>query len=195
MPQYEQWWMMKALMTAWRMIVQARALEAASKEALRLGKLVGNKGNSIWLMNKEELVELAMEELGFSRRIAEKDTVTVLRERLRRNRDLMKEEADPMAAAPKGLEKMVHSDLVRECSKRGISVEPLPGQRGAIATRPQMILKIREDVELRSMPSAGAATATASSAEPSRRPRPSTAPANDMGFYVVPEETAMDEDL
>ena len=136
------------MVTAWRLLVDQRSVEAYSEENARLVAQAGKRAHSIWHKNKEELVELAVQELGMSRRNAKAETVTVLREKLRVNRQVMAEEQDPMAKIPKGLEKMLHAQLMVECVNRGISVEPLPGHTRVI-TRAQMIIRIRDDVERR----------------------------------------------
>ena len=41
---------------------------------------------------------------------------------------------------------------MRECTKRSISVAPLPGEKGVRKTRAQMIIDIRDDVARRQTP-------------------------------------------
>ena len=80
---------------------------------------------------------------------AEHETVITLREKIRRSRAQAREESDPLAALPRGLDMMSAEALVQECLTRGLDPLALQGQRGQYKTRPQMILMIREDVELR----------------------------------------------
>ena len=95
---------------------------------------------TIWNMKKAELVEKAYEELSLPRAKAEEKTVIVLREMLRRNRQLIAVQADPMAVIPKGLNNMKLDDLKAVMAERNL---PL----GDRTTRPSMILAIREHVE------------------------------------------------
>ena len=55
-------------------------MEAANTE---LARVSSGKKKSIWSINKAELVETARKELGLSVTQAEKETVLVLRERVR----------------------------------------------------------------------------------------------------------------
>ena len=47
---------------------------------------------------------------------------------------------------------MLAEELVKGCTKRSISVAPLPGEKGARKTRAQMIIDIRDDVARRQTP-------------------------------------------
>ena len=81
-------------------------------------------------------------ELGVTVAQAEKMTVTVLREKIREQRQILKMAQDPMMQVPKGLERMLLEDLKIEAMNRDLPVEDE-------MTRPQLIVLIREDVEYR----------------------------------------------
>ena len=140
---------MKILFLAWRNITLATAKEAWQSEALRLREMLGKRVDSIWHMNRGELARKAQEDLGMSLQQVNRETVTTLREKLRRARVQVKEEADPLLQVPKGLERMNVDTLIEQCILRQLDISPLPGTKGHQKTRPQMIVAIREDVEVR----------------------------------------------
>jgi hypothetical protein len=117
-------------------MVTRASLEAASTELARLGS---KKKTSVWTMNKAELVELARKELGLTVTQAEKETVLVLRERIRATRSATAVAGVPLTRPPKGLDRMLASDLKEQLVIRGL---PEPEQ----ATRARMIMMIRDDV-------------------------------------------------
>ena len=139
-------WFLRLLLTTWHLAVVKRTQQAFKSEVTRLQNKVGKQ--TIWEMKKEDLIQLAEKELGLTRSQAEKETVITLREKLRREKALMLELQEPLARLPKGLERMSVDELVQECETRGLDTTPLPGQRTPHKTRPQMILMIREQVEL-----------------------------------------------
>ena len=143
-------------------------------ETMRLRAIVGKKPDSIWSMNKAELVEVAVKELSMPYQQAMAETVITLRERIRRARAGEKAMKDPMAQVPVKLDRMLHADLVKECEGRDIStVDPLSSKT---KTRPQMIVDIRDDVSRRSSTSLPSQmkkeTAVPSRKNTSARPRP-----------------------
>ena len=123
----------------WKMIVQATLAEALGTEVRCLKQLLGKGKESIWVMNKEGLIEVAIRELNMTRVQAGAETVLTLRERIRKARALNIVEADPLRKIPPGLDRMKADQLATECTKRLLSTATLK-------TRPQMILAIREDV-------------------------------------------------
>ena len=129
------------------MVTALTTCQALKAENQRIKDI--NPKESIWLMKKAELVEVAMAELGFTRSQAQEKTVGELKERLKQSRKEHKEAEDPFLKPPPKMEKMLAADLVKECTKRGISVAPLPGEKGDRQTRPQMMLAIRNDVARR----------------------------------------------
>ena len=141
--------LVRRVFAAWRMRALRTMVETLKSEVRALRERLGKQKSSIWQMRKEDLIELARRELGMPRPDAEKESVITLREKIRRNRAQVQEEADPLVTLPKGLERMTAEELCRECRARNLDITPLPGHRGQVKTRPQMILMIREDVELK----------------------------------------------
>ena len=139
--------LVRLVFASWRMVTALTSSQALTAENERLR--LSNPTESIWRMRKEELVELAIAELGLTRTQASAETVIVLRERLRRSRKMQAVEADPLLSVPARLERMLAADLVKECTTRQISVAPLPGEKGERMTRAQMMLAIRDDVTRR----------------------------------------------
>ena len=92
---------------------------------------------------------MGIAELSLTRTLATKMTVDELRDRLRVSRKQAKEEEDPLTKLPVGMGKMKSAELVVQCTQRCISVAPLPGEKGALKTRAQMMLEIRNDVARR----------------------------------------------
>ena len=136
------------LFIAWRDVTIRTLREAFQAEIERLTELAGRQKESVWLMRKEQLVQVARVELDMPRFVAEKETVVTLRERIRRARALRERQEqprDPQAALPKGLEKMSAQELIQECVRRGINPEntEMRGRR-ATKTRPEMIVAIRD---------------------------------------------------
>jgi hypothetical protein len=130
-------------LTAWQLYGKKVLAEALSTEVERLKVKLGKKSDSIWTSNKAELVELARAELGMTIAAAERETITVLKERLRSRRQMLKTAVDPLDLIPKGLERMKLDELKEEIEKRKL---PLPPK----ATRPALIVLIRDDVTNRS---------------------------------------------
>ena len=130
---------LRLILTAWQLYGLKVQAEAASTEVERLRVKLGKKSDSIWSLNKAELVELARTELGMTVAAAERETVTVIRERLRSRREMLKTVVDPLDQNPKGLERMKLDELKEEIEKRKL---PLPPK----ATRPALIVLIRDDV-------------------------------------------------
>ena len=116
-----------------------RQLDAERTENARLQNALGKKADSIWAMNKADLVAKARLDLGMTKAQSERETVTTLRERLRSQKEMVEHMSDPLCKIPKGLDSMRKEVLTQECFSRGIHiVEP--------STRPKMILAIRDDV-------------------------------------------------
>ena len=134
---------LRLIVTAWANVLVRKELAASAAEVNRLAIRIGKKINSIWDMNKEELVEVARKELGMNPGQAQAETVVTLRERIRRVRELTKlENLDPEAQLPKGLGAMKLADLVEEVNRRQL---PLPDK----PTRAQLQILIRDDVSFR----------------------------------------------
>ena len=132
---------------AWELYVKKVVVKALEAENERLQTLVKKKSESIWEMNKADLVEVARLELNMTMTQAAKETVITLREKIRRNRQIVKEAQDPMLVLPPGLQRMKHAELLVEMERRNL---PIP----IGATHPQMILMIREQVDFLSQTAA-----------------------------------------
>ena len=104
--------MLQLVVRTWRLWTLSMSLEAAWTEVERLRSKLGKESDSIWKMNKAELVELARRELGMSLMEANDQTVIMLRERIRARREMLHTVADPNDALPKGLNKMPFADTV-----------------------------------------------------------------------------------
>ena len=131
---------LRVVFQAWELYVAKTYIKALETENQRLQALVKKKTESIWNMKQADLVEVARSELGMSMAQAAKETTITLREKIRRNREIVKEVQDPMMVLPKGLQKMKHAELLLEMERRNL---PIPEK----ATRPMMILMIREQVD------------------------------------------------
>ena len=147
---------MQNLFSAWRITILEQNLIGFMAETESLKAKLGKKSESIWHMNRADLVEVARKELGMTLAAAEKETVVTLREKIRRQRDVSKVMLDPMSQVPKGLDRMKLEELKSECLLRGLPELPKP-------TRPALIVQIRDDVEQRTLLSAQTASASATS--------------------------------
>jgi len=158
---------LRTVFLAWVAYHGRTEIEMARTEIERLRQMLGKKSDSIWQMSKDQLVEVARQELGMTLAQAEGSTVLILREKIRRQRVLLKESEDPLNSLPKGLERMKLSELIAEIDKRQL---PLPSGAGPNqATRAAMILAIRDDVDVRLM-------VTRSGQAPQERPAQPSAP-------------------
>ena len=95
-------------------------------------------------MHKEELVELARKELGMTVAAAQNETVTTLWEKIRTRRNMVKVTSDPLSSLPKGLDKLDKAHLEEQVRFRDLAVPEK-------ATRAQLIIAIRDDVENRNL--------------------------------------------
>ena len=139
--------LLRATFQAWELYVTKAYVQSLETENERLRTLVKKKSESIWEMTKADLVEVARRELGMTKTQAEKDTVIILREKIRRNREVVAEAQDPMLVLPKGLQRMNHADLLLEMERRNLPIPENP-------TRPMMILMIKEQVDFLSQTAA-----------------------------------------
>ena len=153
---------------AWRLAVLLVQLAGVRSEVGRLRAVAGRRSNSIWHMNKGELVEVAHRELGMSYEEASRKTVLHLRELIRRARSEAAVEQNPLCRVPPGLDRMKKEDLQAECLNRDILAD-------ATWTRPRMIVAIREDVEERvRATSQSTAEVTPTTEDPGQRQRSSS---------------------
>ena len=138
---------LRVVFQAWELYVAKTYIKALETENQRLQAIVGKKAESIWDMKRADLVEVARSELGMTMAQAEKETVITLREKIRRNREIVKEAQDPMLVLPKGLQRMNHANLLLEMERRNLPIPENP-------TRPMMILLIKEQVDFLSQTAA-----------------------------------------
>ena len=130
------------VLQGWRKHTAEVLLQEHKAEVLRLQGLADKRTQSIWTMNKAELVETARKEIGLTIPAAHALTVLELRERLRNFRTVMKDMGDPLSRLPKGLARMKTDALLREMQQRNL---PLPDKN----TNAKMICMIRDDVRAR----------------------------------------------
>ncbi|MCH2143445.1 MAG: hypothetical protein MK077_10685 [Phycisphaerales bacterium] len=119
-------------------------LEISEASNARLQALLGKKAKSIWNLHKVDLVQIAMDELGMTLAYAERQSVVSLREKIRRKRQELTHQEDPKNRLPPNVDRMKKLDLLNECLIRDL---PLPEG----ASRPMMIVAIRDDVEQRQL--------------------------------------------
>ena len=87
-PSMEPWvrsLLVRLVFASWKMVKALTTNQALTAENERLMR-AATPTESIWRMRKEELVEVAIAELGVTRTQANAETVIVLRERIRRSR-------------------------------------------------------------------------------------------------------------
>ena len=137
----------RCLFQAWKIVLTERVLVGQMAEVESLKKKLGKKSDSIWNMNKAELSEIARKELGMNAAKAEKETVITLREKIKNSREVTKVALDPMCQLPKGLNRMKLEELLEEMKKRELPIPPK-------ATRPVLMVAIRDDVDARILLSA-----------------------------------------
>ena len=101
--------------TAWSQDHHQRALG----HLLALKDKVTKQEQSLWTKNKEELVDLAVEECGLNRAEARRRTVQELRAEIKEVRDSIKEQ-DELARLPKGMAKMRKEELAQAMEARGL---------------------------------------------------------------------------
>ena len=145
---------LRVVFLAWERLILKKELEAYTAEVENLRQRQGKGKESIWKMNKADLVEVARRECGLSLGQAQKDTVEILREKIRTVRKFRNTLDDPLAAPPVGLGKMKFAELQDEANKRGLPLAP-------DATRVQLMMLIREDADHRIMLSTPEASAMA----------------------------------
>ena len=117
-------------------------IDSQHTERVRLEQKLGKKKSSLWNMNKAELKDKAIADLGMTAAQMKDETLTSLRERLRSQKEVTDMLLDPLAKAPKGLDSLKKDELRSELLQREIN-EPDK------CTRPKMIVLIRDDVARR----------------------------------------------
>ena len=104
-------WLVETLRDS-QVVLNATVQSLASQQA--------KKSDSLWSMNKADLIETARKELGYTWAFAEKYTVIELRELIRRNRDSAQSTVDPFQTLPVGLSKLKQDVPMTECHLRSI---------------------------------------------------------------------------
>ena len=104
---------------------------------------------SIWRMKKEQLVEVAIEELSLTRSEAKKSNLESLRQRIKQSRDMLKTTEDPLAVKPVGFGKMSREELVRQMEMRNLAMPQGMSGHHRACTRGFMKVAIEEDIAQR----------------------------------------------
>ena len=101
-----------------------REVEGYETEVARL--LLETSGSakepSIWRMKKSELQEVALQEMGMPLVESEGIVVPLLRDQIRRHRDMSKATADPLATLPKHLQRRSIEELRAMHAERGLAM-------------------------------------------------------------------------
>ena len=103
---------------SWTLVVTRTSLEAASTELAKIQQKNGSKKPSTWTMTKDELVEMTCKTLGMTPAKAHEETLTTLRERIKKVRQKTKMLVDPLAKIPLRLERIKLEDLKEEIVSR-----------------------------------------------------------------------------
>ena len=90
-------WVLRQILLTWRIWYLKVANETLTSRLAELKKKVVTSGNSVWNMNKRQLMVTARLELGVELEKAATETVTTLRERIRQHRLQVMESEDPLA--------------------------------------------------------------------------------------------------
>jgi hypothetical protein len=135
---------LRVIFVYWVSFLWQQNIEVLEGSVARLHERLGKMADSIWKMNKAELVKVAMEECGMTMAYAEKQSVIALREKIRCKRRQMTLAEDPKNKLPPNVDRMSKHDLIIECANRDLPLPETP-------TRPQMIVAIRDDVEQRQL--------------------------------------------
>ena len=130
--------LLRGLWCAWRLALECERAERAAQALEEARSKLGKLSSSIWLMRKEELVRLAMEELGWTHGKAMKTTTGQLRLALREHRAALR---GPAGSLPTGLSRMKLDELQVEATQRSILLQTPEGRR---KTREMLIRDIRE---------------------------------------------------
>jgi hypothetical protein len=115
-------WKIQAVFSVWRVYVLKLQNEQLAAELHHLKENLPTK--KIHNMKKAELVEEAVRELRMTRIQAQDHTAPELKELLRREKRQEEQSLDPLCQIPKGLGKMLKSDLQAEMKFRGLPFTP-----------------------------------------------------------------------
>ena len=126
-------WLLRAVFHVWSVMGWQARVKYLENTVERYRQQLGARAESIWAMNKAELVNRVVSTLGKARAEMEKETVGQLRLMLREHAD--QEKAVATIMLPKGLARMKKAELEEACLERGLTYEGL--------TREQMIRDIK----------------------------------------------------
>lgn len=155
--------LLKLILRCWAWITARVVVEALTMETARLVP-IGGKSGSIWSMKKVELAEVARKELGMTVAQAQKETVITLREKIRRVRAVTNLTEDPLAKAPKGLDRLSLDELKEQVITRDLQMMDKP-------TRAALNRQIRDDIQTRIQVQNSAAARGSSEGEDSGIPQ------------------------
>ena len=137
--------MMRLIMIVWAHLT-ARAKKSEIEEIMQhQSEILGKRANSIWLMRKAELVEVALQEVPKATRSQlESLRVDELQYVIQFTRDRIKKEQGPtMENKIPGLTRLKHGELITKAHEMGIPTED-PERRYGLKTRVQLIDEIKE---------------------------------------------------
>ena len=137
---------LQLVIMAWKAWYQELVIECLEKQVQNATEAGEPRPSSIWQMRKGELVELAISELGWTRRQAEAETVGQLRLALREMKDEQKVTAalvGPQSALAKGLNRMLLAQLQEEATTRQIELTRADGKS---KTREELIRDVKRHV-------------------------------------------------
>ena len=139
---------LRAIFSAWRLLVVTNLLAEARQESTRLRDIAGKQSNSIWAMHKAQLVRIAERDLGMTLAEAEGNRVAELRDKSRKARG-RKKQLDPSLKYKeflKGITRKTVGELTTMASQ--VNVSPLdPTRRMGMKTKETLIHDIKEAVE------------------------------------------------
>ena len=134
--------LLRVAFDTWRLFFMIEINAHLRGEETRLRKLVGKKANSIWMMNKDSLSEVAVNEVpGLSRDACQKMRKAELQFVIKTQRDSAKPDA-PVSTLPKGLARMTHQQLMALATERNIVTEDA-SKRYGVKVREQLIRDIK----------------------------------------------------
>ena len=131
---------LRAMMMAWWAVTKSEINDQLLTEIKHLRKAAGRKANSIWAMNKDMLVAVAIKETPD----AQKEDLEKMRKPeiqllIKRARDAVVIEP----SLPRGMTRMKHEELMREANMRGINTADTQKRYG-VKVREQLIIDIKE---------------------------------------------------
>ena len=111
---------LRILFATWKEKAFAMQAKATKADLQRMKKLLAKQSNSIWLMKKQDVVDLAISEIGMTRADADVETLTMFRERIRRTREFQAQMDDPLVKIPIGL--LDWREWTRKTSRKNVNV-------------------------------------------------------------------------